>query len=231
MAESKAKKAMINDGKNVELDGVTVINEGISLSEVKKEETKVEVAPVVSDETVIPEIAAATEIPTSEPVISPIDVPVAPVDIPVVPVVEPSNVMQAVDYNQPIAPTQSFGSSFSADAIVGSNDFNASFDGVSYEKVETTIVTEEDAKKAREAYLNMLAELYDKGPAKQIEILMKVAAKMDELLEVIANQGFVSGPNHEAIKDVRKTYRGLVEKENVNTYSDIQGPSYGSFVA
>lgn len=91
MAEIKDKKAMINDGKNIELDGVTVINEGIYLAEAKKEEPKEE-TPVVSEDVVVPNVSnevSVSDVQASIPEVSPIDVPIAPVDLPIIPVGTP----------------------------------------------------------------------------------------------------------------------------------------------
>lgn len=79
-------KDEIKNGKNVSLDGITVINEGVSLSE--KKEVKEEVTPVVE------------ETKNEEPVITP-DVqinstPVAPVTEPVVSMPEPPIIEQTV---------------------------------------------------------------------------------------------------------------------------------------
>lgn len=81
MAESIDKKAMINDGKNIELDGVTVINEGISLAETKTE-VKEEV-PAVE----VAEDAATNTQDFSVPEFPATDIPVAPVDLPITSVV------------------------------------------------------------------------------------------------------------------------------------------------
>ena len=235
MAEIKDKKAMINDGKNIELDGVTIINEGISLAEIKKEEPKEEVTPVASDEPVIPANAQEVQVEASgipTPEISPIDIPVAPVDLPIGPIgvdLPERSVSNdpTYDYSQPQFQTEPLQPSFDQASVVGTNDFNSSYDSVSYEKVETTIVTKDDAKLARDAYLSKAAELYDMGPGKQIGTLMEAASKMDELLKEVDTQGFVSGPNHEAIKRGRLAYRGLKEIDNNRSYSDPEGPSLG----
>lgn len=77
MAEIKDKKAMINDGENIELDGVIVINEGISLAETKAE-VKEESPVADTAETAETNIQAFTvpEFHTTE-------IPIAPVDLPI----------------------------------------------------------------------------------------------------------------------------------------------------
>lgn len=90
-------KDEIKNGKNVSLDGITVINEGVSLSE--KKEVKEEVTPI------------AEETKNEEPVITP-DVqinstPVAPIAEPVVSMPEPPVIGQTISptiMDTPIVP-------------------------------------------------------------------------------------------------------------------------------
>ena len=87
------KKQNIQDGKNIELDGITVINEGISLAEKEevkeaaKEETseaEIEITPDVKIET--PEETASQEATVADPAQSQEEVP-APIAIDIDPVV------------------------------------------------------------------------------------------------------------------------------------------------
>lgn len=250
-----SKSKLIEEGKNVEIDGgITVINEGVSLAE-KVEEKVPEVVPVEQ------------AVPVVEPVVAPVDpvvTPTAPIidptlASPVVPMPEvapipgfttpvtPVDPMAAINpefaptvdpvtsfvpvyppytgdptYANQVAADEASGNQlFASEAnVVGVNDFGKAYEDVSYEKVATTIVNLKDAQEAKQAYMVAVEELYDKGPGNQVNILRKVAAQMDKLLEEISNQGFVSGPNHEAIKKARLEYRGLQEIDNKKTFSD-----------
>lgn len=244
-----SKNKLIEEGKNVEIDGgITIINEGISLAE-KAEEKAPEVAPVEQTAPVVEPVVAPVDSVADPTLVSPV-VPmpeVAPIPGFTTPAVTVDS-MAAIspEFAQTIDPTTTFTPtypSYSGDStyanqvatdeltgkqtlfapdskVIGTNDFTKSYNDVSYEKVATTIVNLKDAEEAKQAYMIAVEELYDKGPGNQIKILREVAAQMDKLLEEIGNQGFVSGPNHEAIKKARLEYRGLKEVDNTNSYSD-----------
>ena len=169
MAEIKDKKAMINNGDNIELDGVTVINKGISLSEVKKEE----VAPVeTKEEAVISSVSneeSAVEPQVSAPEISPTDIPFAPVDLPIsAPVVPEMPIAQElanakmVGFEQPVPSVPVYNYEPSASS---NSDFLSS--GV--------YKSSEDVDLAETAFLNDVKEAYIKnivGPTKALVALV-----------------------------------------------------------
>lgn len=251
-----SKNKLIEEGKNVEIDGgITVINENISLAE-KAEEKAPEVAPIEQAAPVVEPVVApvdsvatptapATDSALASPVtpmpeVAPIPGFVAPVtsvdpmtaiNPEITPTVDPITSFTSVyppytgdsTYANQVAADELAGKQtlFAPDSkVIGINDFAKSYDDVSYEKVATTIVNLKDAEEAKQAYMVAVEELYDKGPGNQIKILREVAAQMDKLLEEIGNQGFVSGPNHEAIKKARLEYRGLQEIDNTKSFSD-----------
>ena len=219
--------------------GYTIVND-ISLKE--KEITPEAVTAPVEEAAPVQEVAPVEAAPAVE--VTPVETtPVAEVSVANVPEVQIPDVVAPVYetpayevpvtpvYENPVAMNGMAGNSASYAQeynIIGQNDFNSSYGEVSYNKVETTIVTEEDAKAAKEAYIETLVELYDKGPGRQISILRTVAAEMDRLLDVVSKQGFVSGKDHEEIKSVRNKYRGLQEMDNSKSFSDNQEePVYG----
>lgn len=223
MAESIDKKAMINDGKNIELDGVTVINEGISLAEAKKEEPKVETTPVASDETVIPENAVATEVPTDEPVFSPIDTLVAPVDLPMgdpaVSTELPISLLsdkKLEDYNQTDISANLSRPSFVGVANVGTRDFDSSFETKTDKRI---FKTKEDVEKAKQEFMKAMSDLFDtylRGPIENcIDVKDMVFAwgsdvvhngmKMDNFLQYSRMENVYNGMDNSEYTDIEKT--------------------------
>lgn len=128
------KKSNIKDGKNIELDGITVINEGISL--VEKEEEKKEVK--VEEQDTIPKVDVESKpIPetTTEDSITP-DIPV----VPEMPALDVNSILNGTNLDGPntvatsdipVAPN-----TFNSD---GTNLYNNESDGVNpYNNQENT---------------------------------------------------------------------------------------------
>lgn len=251
-----SKSKLIEEGKNIDLDGgITVINEGYSLAE-KAEEKAPEVTSVEQDAPVVEPVVApvdsvatptapATDSALASPVTSMPEVTPIPGFVAPVTSVDPMAAINP-EFTSTVDPVTSFtpvyppytGDStyasqvaadeasgnqlFAPDAnVIGTNDFAKSYEDVSYEKVATTIVTEEDAQKAKTAFMIATEEIYDKGPGNQIKILMEVAARQNAKLLEIAEKGFMNAKDYEEIKTLDNLYKGLKPKETPE-YSDNQ---------
>lgn len=213
---------------------IVILNKSLNKEE-KKEEAVAQKIPVTSELAAEPKVEAPAEVASTEANVTPqFDVP--QVDLPnfepAIPV-EPINafnpgfdVSAMPTYEEQVRQSE-ITSGETPVASVG-NNFADAYNDVSLVTVQSTVVNEEDREAAKKAFMGAMEELYDKGPNNQIKTLMDVAAQMDQLLEEVDTQGFVSGPNHEAIKKVRLQYRGLQEVDNTKNFSDNQDiPNYG----
>lgn len=114
--------------------------------------------------------------------------------------------------------------------VITNNSFGDVYTEDEYEKVESTVVTKEDAKNAKEAYMKAAENIYDKGPGKQLNTLIEVAAEMDSKLDEIATKGYMNGKDYEDIKRIRNRYRGLqLKNENQfqSSYSELENDFNG----
>lgn len=179
MADIKEKKAMINDGQNIELDGVTVINEGISLAEAKKEED----TSVASEDVVIPSGSnevSVSDIKASLPEVSPIDIPVAPVDLPIAPEVSPELPMTQETENavpsfvQEVAPTYAYQSA-------PTTNTNFSTSGV-YKSAG-------DVDMAEEAFLNEVKSAYARNIVEPTKTLVALVNDFKTWGNKVTSQG------------------------------------------
>lgn len=209
------------DKKEVELVAQEIPAEKGVATEPKVEATIVNEAPA---EVAPTEVTEAPKVDVSQVGLPTFD-PVIPVDS--VNALNPGFDMGAMPAYEEQVRQSEISSGEASVAPVG-NDFADAYKDVSLVKVQSTVVTKEDAKEAESAFIEVIKEAYEKGPGKNMETLIMVAAKMDKLLEAVDAQGFVSGPNHEAIKDVRNEYRGLQEVDNAKNFSDNQDiPNFG----
>ena len=275
------KKENIKNGKNIEIDGITVINEGISLAE-KEEKKEAEVAvdaevkaeepeiPVEQEPEITPDVKIAPEVTPEAEVPSSAEVPhidinnvlpdIGAVDLTSAePSVEPSVEVNAETQEQPTfdvggadvpqgspfnyepetnqSSTFSFVNDSQQDEVKNytpeaetkdSGMFGDAYTD-SYEKVEATVVTEEDAKEAKNAFIDTMNKVYDNGPGRQIEILRKVAEDATKWISEVVEKGFVSGPMHESAKKIMNDYHGLRLKDepsDTNNYTNEEQPKF-----
>lgn len=224
MAEIKDKKAMINDGKNIELEGVIVINEGISLSETLPEETKENDASVETAENTVTNTQDFTvpEFPTTE-------VPIAPVDLPITSDVQAElpnspelGEMKLPDYARPVNETSVYPSYEVPEQ--SSSDFSTS--GV-YKSAD-------DVDLAATAFLNESREAYYKNIVAPTKAVVSLVNDFVAWGNKVTTQG-LNRSLFEEFDELIARYDGMEvakygDDNNYNKVTDINGfnSSYGN---
>lgn len=252
------KKEKITNGQNIEIDDITVINEGISLSEVEKEEEQQVVAPEteeVSKDEVSSEVPAVeVDLPTPDVKVDSDEVapaqeevkvevpeePVVPIDLPSPGVDMPAdNPISALAAGMEFSPNQDF-SNPSMYSETAHNPVGSSFDA--YQSQENNNLdntdsgvfkTASDVDAAFERFISDVRKSYQENIAGPTKTLVEFANRFEKWGNQVTAKGLNRGLFDEydeliALLNSKKSY-GETEKTIENAVYNDNNPSLNNF--